>query len=106
MRSLLHFNQDGQGRWRISQAPPVGQTTIFSASWLLPREEGQLPRWQTELPTGMVSFPDLNVDSVITVDPQSGPTMTFRIVDIRPYEDANGDVPDPSIMVWYATRLT
>lgn len=110
MRNILLFNQDGQGRWRIFQAPAVGSTVIFSQRFLLSHEDEPgivlPPHYQVMLPNGMVTFPDLLVDSVITVDPQQGQTMTFRIFDVDAYEDANGDVPDPSILVWYTTRMT
>ena len=102
MRSLVLFSIDGQGRRRIvAPTPGVGMTTIFSESRLL-----SLP---VEYP-GLVTRPSQPalplLDEVLTVDPDQGVTMTFRVVDISPYEDANGDVPDPSIMVYYATRLT
>lgn len=109
MRNLLLFNRDGQGRWRVFQAPSVGSTVIFSQRFLNSYEEEGVvipPHYQRILPAGMVTFPNLLVDSVITVDPQQGQTMTFRIFDIDRYEDANGDVPDPNILVWYTTRLT
>ena len=98
MRDLVHFSVDAQGRFRITTVPGVGQTVIFSENFLLNRAEVEMP--------GRVTYPDLLVDSVITVNPDIGPTMTFKIVAIDPYEDAQGNVPEPSILVYYCTRLT
>ena len=46
------------------------------------------------------------IDEIVTVNPDIGPTMTFKLVDVSPYEDAQGDVPDASILVDYFTRLS
>lgn len=99
MRDLLLFTTDAQGRVRITQGPAVGQNTIFSEYYLLSRSA-------TEPAPGVVTFPDLLVDSIITVTPGVGQPRTFKIVDIRPYEDAQGDVPFPNLMVYYTLRLS
>lgn len=98
MRDLVHFSIDAQnGRVRITTVPGVGQVVIFSENFLFNRAAVEMP--------GRITYPNLLVDSVITVNPDIGPTMTFQIVDISPYEDAQGDVHIPHIMVYYCTRL-
>jgi hypothetical protein len=101
VRDLIHFSIDAQGRVRITQAPPVGAVVIFSENYLANRAAIEEP--------GVVTWPSQPglplIDEIITVNPDTGTTMTFKVVDISPYEDAQGDVPDPSILVYYCTRL-
>jgi hypothetical protein len=63
----------------------------------------------TEEP-GVVSWPSQPalpvIDETVIVNPDVGAMMTFQVVDISPYQDALGDVPDVSILVYYCTRLS
>lgn len=98
MRSLLLFSKTGQGRSRITSAPPVGSETIFSESFLQERAEIEWPGMvgrdqQWPLPPG----------SIITVTP-SAPgqnPMTFVVNSIGPY-----DPPTYVNVVAFCTRLT
>lgn len=102
MRNLVHFNIAPNGRVSVTSVPGVGQVVFFSVNYLANRAAVEEP--------GVVTWPSQPalplIDETITVDPTVGATLTFKVVDIRPYEDAQGDVPDPSIVVFGCVRLT
>jgi hypothetical protein len=101
VRDLVHFSIAANGRVSIAGVPGVGQNVIFSENYLLNRAHVEEP--------GVVTWPSQpalpSIDEVVTVNPDVGATLTFKVVDIRPYEDAQGDVPNPNILVYYCTRL-
>jgi len=102
MRNLIHYTIAANGRVSVNAVPGVGQTVIFSENYLANRAAIEEP--------GVVTWPSQPglplIDETITVNPDTGATMTFQVVDVSPYEDALGDVPDPSILVYYCTRLS
>jgi len=102
MRDLVTFNIAQNGNISIKHANGPGQTIIFSENFLLNRAAIELP--------GVITWPSQPtlplIDEVITINPDTGPTLTFQVVDISPYEDSQGDVPDPSILVYYSERVT
>lgn len=96
MRSLVHFRIAPNGRVTITSAPAVGQETIFSEGFLTERVSVELP--------GRVTFPGnwpLPPGSIITVTPDQGAAMTFRVDSIGPYSP-----PEHVNVVVFATRLT